>query len=472
MLRPPSRLPPCPVPLARLALLLGIATSLPAASVPPNFVIVVGEGAGWTSTSVPMDPANPGSRSTGLRTPAIERLAAAGLRFAQGYAASPRCTPSRAALFTGLSPAALHMTFVNEGPRGRDGAPAATPATRLTTPSPLMELPAGEITLAELLQGAGYATAHFGKWHVGRISPARHGFTETDGPNGNGGPENVSNPNPRQALAITEAGVAFLERQARSRRPFYLHLSHYPSQEEKGAANGRGGRPGLQEQEVAAADQSLGRVLDALDRLGLRTHTYVLYTTDHGTPGRNGPLRGGKGTIWEGGLRVPFLLAGPGIAAHASSHVRVSALDVLPTFAELAGQRDRVPAACEGGSLMPLFRDGTGTVRRPREEFVVHFPHYDKDAAGPASALFLGDLKLVRLYATGERRLFNVAEDPAEQRDLASAQPERTRELNDRLSAYLKTVQAQMPVVHESAPADVRPPERRGIRRGGKGAAQ
>jgi len=114
------------------------------------------------------------------------------------------------------------------------------------------------------------------------VSPARHGFQETDGPNGNGGPDNVPNPNPKQGVAITDAGVAFLERQARAGRPFYLHLSHYPSQEEKGAANGRGRGDLLHDQEVAAADQSLGRILDALDRLGLRTNTYLLYTTDHG----------------------------------------------------------------------------------------------------------------------------------------------------------------------------------------------
>lgn len=455
--------------LARLGLLL--ATVLPAAAAPPNFVVVVGEGAGWTSTSVAMDPANPASRGTGFRTPAIERLAAAGLRFAQGYAASPRCTPSRAALFTGRSPAALHMTFVNEGPRGRDGAPAATPAARVTTPSPLMELPAGETTLAELLQAAGYATAHFGKWHVGRLSPSRHGFQETDGPNGNGGPDNVPNPNPKQGLAITDAGVAFLERQARAGKPFYLHVSHYPSQEEKGANNGRGRGDQLHDQEVAAADQSLGRILDALDRLGLRTNTYILYTTDHGTPGRNGPLRGGKGSVWEGGLRVPFLLAGPGVASNAVSQVRVTAVDVLPTFAALAGLREAPPAGCEGGSLVPLLRDGTGAVRRPREEFVVHFPHYDKDTGGPASALLLGDLKLVRIYATGERRLYNVVEDPAERRDLASAQAARVKELDERLSAYLKAVNAQMPVVNEAVPATQRPPERRGNRGGGKGAA-
>jgi arylsulfatase A-like enzyme len=454
-----------------LAAVFGSATlALPAGAAPPNFVIVVGEGAGWVSTSVPMDPAQPSARSTSLRTPGLERLAAAGLRFAQGYAASPRCTPSRAALFTGRSPGALHMTFVTEGGRGGGGGGPATPAARVTAPTALMELPAAEITLAELLQEAGYATAHFGKWHVGRVSPARHGFAETDGPNGNGGPENVANPNPKQGLAITEAGVAFLERQARSRQPFYLHLSHYPSQEEKGAANGRGGRSGQHEQEVAAADQSLARILDTLDRLGLRTNTYILYTTDHGTPGRNGPLRGGKGTIWEGGLRVPFLLAGPGIAPNANSAVRVSALDVLPTFAELAGRRDRVPAACEGGSLVPLFQDGTGSVRRPREEFVVHFPHYDKDPVGPASALFLGDLKLVRIYATGERRLYDVAQDPAERRDLAPDRPDRVRELDARLTASLQAVGAAMPTVNESVPAGQRPPERRGNRGGGRGA--
>ena len=429
------------------------------ASAAPNFVVIYGEGAGWSSSSVQMDDRNPASKSAGLKTPNLERLAAGGMRFANGYAASPRCTPSRAALFTGRSPAALHMTFVNEG-RGGDAAALA----RVIAPHAVMELPESATTVGELLQRAGYATAHFGKWHVGRESPAKHGFPENDGANGNGGPENVLSPNPKQALAIAAKGIDFMTRQAKAGRPFYLQMSHYPNQEEKrGGGGGKGRAPEGDAEQMGITDQTLGQVLDAVERLGLKGSTYVLYTTDHGTPGRNPPLTGGKGTVSEGGLRVPFIVAGPGIAAGACSHVRVSATDWLPTVAELAGVKEPLAKEVEGGSFAAVLKGGgQGIVRRSREEFVVHFPHYDKDAIGPASAIYLGDLKLVRIYETGERRLFDLSKDITERTDLAKLQPQKVAELDQRLTDYLAAVNAQMPNVNANVPVGQRPPEKKG----------
>jgi len=380
-----------------------------------------------------------------VKTPNLERLANSGMRFARGYADSPRCTPSRAAMFTGHSAASLHMTFINEGNRGGGGEPN----TKLLPPHALMELPASEVTIAGYLRKAGYATAHFGKWHVGRVDPTQHGFDESDGPNGNGGPENVANPNPKQALAMTAKGIDFMERQARLHRPFYLHMSHYPSQGEKGGGGG-GGKSRNEDfglQEISAMDSTLGQVLDAVERLGLRGNTYILYTTDHGTPGRNPPLTGGKGTVWEGGLRVPFILSGPGIAAGSCSQVFVSALDLFPTFAGLAHATTPLPAGLEGGNFESLlFNKGVGVVKRPREEFVVHFPHYDKDVLGPASAIILGNYKLIRVYETNQRKLFDLSKDIAEQNDLAAQMPGKVAELDGRLNAYLQLVTAQMPV--------------------------
>ncbi len=433
-----------------------------ASPAPPNFVVILGEGAGWTSSSVQMDDRNPASRSSVLKTPNLERLAAGGMRFANGYAASPRCTPSRAALFTGRSPAALHMTFVGDGKRGDEAALA-----RVLAPHAVLELPQSETTIGELLKRAGYATAHFGKWHVGRENPAKHGFDENDGANGNGGPENVASPNPKQALALTAKGIDFMTRQAKAGRPFYLQMSHYPNQLKKGA--GKRPSPDLNQEDVHIVDQTLGQVLDAIERLGLQGRTYVLYTTDHGTPGRNLPLAGGKGTVSEGGLRVPFVVSGPGVQAGACSHVRVSATDLLPSFAQLAGVKEPLPSNIEGGSFAALLRNGgQGTVARQREEFVVHFPHYDKDAIGPASAIYLGDWKLVRIYATGERRLYQLTQDLAERNDLAKARPQKVAELDGRLTAYLKAVNAQMPAVNSAAPVGQRPPDQKGGKGKGK----
>ncbi len=407
-----------------------------------NFIIILGEGSGWTSTSVQMDDRNPASKGNGVRTPNLERLAAAGMRFSDGYAASPRCTPSRAALFTGRSPAALHMTFVNEGKRDSAGEANG----RAITPNASTELAAAETTIGELLKRAGYATAHFGKWHVGRVSPSQHGFDESDGATGNGGPDNVSSPNPKQALAMTAKGVNFMERQVKAGKPFYLQLSHYPNQAEKGGGERP---PKSSDDETVIVDQTLGQLLDAVERLGLKGNTYIVYTTDHGTPGRNPPLTGGKGTVWEGGLRVPFIVAGPGVKSGTCSHVRVSATDLFPTFAELAGVPEPLPAGIEGGSFSGVLKNGgVGAVKRSLEEFVVHFPHYDKDAQGPASAIYVGDLKLIHVYETSALKLFNIASDPGERRDLASKMPEKVKELDVRLMTYLKTMNAQLPKVN------------------------
>lgn len=428
----------------------------------PNFVVILGEGAGWTSSSVQMDDGNPGSKGNGLKTPNLERLAAAGMRFSDGYAASPRCTPSRVALFTGRSPAALHMTFIGDGKGGAEAALA-----RVVAPRAVLELPEAETTIGKLLKRAGYATAHFGKWHVGRVHPSRHGFDESDGPTGNGGPDNVANPNPKQALAMTAHGIDFMERQAKASRPFYLQMSHYPSQEEKAGSGGGGNRSSeLRNEEIGTVDKTIGQILDAIERLGLQGNTYILYTTDHGTPGRNAPLTGGKGTVSEGGLRVPFIIAGPGVKAGVCSHVRVSATDILPTFAELAGVKEPLPNVVEGGSFASILKNsGTGAVKRAREEFVVHFPHYDKDAQGPASALLLGDYKLIRVYETGGRKLFDLSKDITERNDLASQMPAKVTELDQLLTDYLKAVNAQMPTVNADATPGQRPPERKGGKR-------
>ncbi len=405
----------------------------------PNFVVILGEGAGWTSSSVQMDDRNPASKNNEIKTPHLERLAAAGMRFSDGYAASPRCTPSRVALFTGRSPAALHMTFVGIGKR----SDAVT--TKIIPPNALLELPETEITIGEFLKRAGYATAHFGKWHVGRVSPSRHGFDESDGPTNNGGPDDVASPNPKQAFAMTAKGIDFMERQVKAGRPFYLQMSHYPNQEEKGGGGGdRNRRAEAAREEISTADKTIGQILDAVERLGLKGNTYIVYTTDHGTQGPNKPLTGSKGTVWEGGIRVPFIVTGPSVKAGVCSHVRLSATDLFPTFAELAGIKEPLPKGVEGGSFAQVLKNaGVGAVKRPREEFVVHFPHYDKE--GPASAIILGDFKLVRIYETAALRLFNIAKDPGEQHGLANEMPEKSRELNQRLTDYLTKVNAQMP---------------------------
>lgn len=444
----------------------------------PNFLFIFGEGQGWASTSIQMDDTAPASKGDIVRTPNLERIAAQGMRFASAYAPSPRCTPSRASVFTGKSPAQLHMTFVNEG-RGDNGSVAGA---RVNAPRPLMEMPASEVMIGGLLKRAGYATAHFGKWHVGRVSPKEHGYDETDGPNNNGGPENVETPNPKQAFAITRLGMDFMARQAKAGKPFYLQVCHYAGRGPEGAlketlasvtqrAAARGGNAGRDRGLVDIAvmedmDTTVGLLLVKLKELGIAENTYVIYTPDHGSQGRNGPLTGGKGGVWDGGIRVPLLIAGPGVAPGICSRARVSGTDLFPTIAELAGVRE-LPRGVEGGSLVPLLTGGgKGAVKRPREEFVIHFPHYDKDADGPASAILLGNFKLMRIYETGARRLFDLSKDLAERNDLAKQMPDKVAELDRRLTENLAAVSAQMPTINANLPPGQVPPD---AKRGGKG---
>ena len=436
-----------------LFLSLFVALAAGGQSQKPNFVFLLGEGQGWNSLSVEMDPDVPESKSTSFRTPSFERLAAKGMRFARFYAPSPRCTPSRASYFTGKSPAQLGMTFVTV----RTGS-----NVRLKAPEALLEMPAEETTVAELLKAAGYATAHFGKWHVGRqLHPRDHGFEESDGATNNGGPDNAVHPNPTQAYRIAGRGMDFMERQVKAGKPFYVQMSQYGGRDPEDArpetvAEVRSWGIHDHAREVGAAavaldvDITVGRVLDKLEQLGIDGNTYVLYTTDHGTPGRgNGPLANGKGTVWEGGLRVPLLVAGPGIEPGSVSLVRAWGADLVPTIAELAGVESKLPTGVEGGSLADVLRSGgEGEVERPREEMVFHFPHYDGDPLGPASAIILNSYKLIRFYESATPKLFDLSKDRGERNDLAVAMPEKVAELDARLSEYLEEVGAELPTVN------------------------
>jgi len=455
--------------------LAGAMTFSSRAATPPSFVVLVGEGQGWSSLSVPMDDSNLRSASADVRTPHLDRLAREGMRFSRFLAASPRCTPSRAALLTGRSPAQLRMTFVREGRADDLGA-----ATRLVPASSTNELPLESTTVAELLRPLGYATAHFGKWHLGRTDPSRHGFDASSGPTSNGGPDNSEHPNPTQAFACADAAVAFIRSNVAKCRPFYVQVCQYAGKsvldaraETYAAAEQRLGPRGRMRAGAVAvaedADAAQGRILQALDHLGVATNTFVFYTTDHGAPGRNPPLSGGKGTLGDGGLRVPLLVRGPGIPPGRTSPTLATMVDLLPTVADLAHADVSGIRGLEGGSLVPAFRDPEhGIVRRPRESFVVHFPHYDKDPIGPASALYQGDFKLVRRHEDGALQLFNLARDPSETRDLAHDQRALAAELDQRLAAYLKDVGAAMPAIRDVSgpvtPAQDLPGERRGKR--------
>jgi arylsulfatase A-like enzyme len=212
-------------------------------------------------------------------------------------------------------------------------------------------------------------------------------------------------------------------------------------------------------------------VLKKIDDLGIANNTYVLYTTDHGAQGRgaNRPLAGGKGTLWEGGIRVPLIVRGPGIKAGTFSHVPATDVDLLPTITALARVTEPLPKTIEGGSLVPVLgAAGRGTVKRAREGLCFHFPHWDEGNDGPASALILGNDKLIRNYETGALHLYDLSKDLSEEHDLAKESPQKTADLNRRLSEYLKAVGAQLPVANPNFDPSKAPAGGPALRPGGK----
>ena len=439
-----------------------LANPIEAAKGAPNFVVILSEAHGWSSTSVASDPARPDSKNEKINTPSLQLLAEQGMRFSRAYASSPRCTPSRAALLTGKSPAQLHMTFVMDDSDARRRPNAG--ATSVVPPRCILELPDTETTLAESLRDMGYATAHFGKWHVGRKDPASHGFDESDGPTSNRGPNDNEKPNPLAAHEITDRGIDFARRQTRAGKPFYLQISHYSARNAEDVSppvlDAYVKRTGATNPRVAAAcaaveemDATIAKLLAALDELKITDNTYVVYTTDHGTQGRNenAPLSQGKGTLWEGGIRVPLIIRGPGIKPGGTSSAHVIGHDLYPTLMDLAGSQTPLPAPIEGGSLRNvLLSGGKGNVSRRFDHFVFHFPHYDHDPDGPSSAIIAGDYKLIRFYESGKRLLFNLSDDIGEQIDLAQNNPDKASLLERSMDEYLKAIGAQMPTRNES----------------------
>ena len=435
----------------------------------PNIVLMLVDDQGWNGLSVEMAPGVPGSRSDLFQTPNLERLAAQGMRFSNAYAPSPVCSPTRISIQTGKSPAQLHWTKAAPPEEGH----------RLLEPSLTKTISDSEATVGELLRKAGYATAHYGKWHIGGGGPGEHGYDEHDGDTGNEQALRFTDPNPVDIFGMAARAENFMEKNTKAGKPFFIQLSwnalHAPGNalhatmakyEKLVHANDRGRR------HATAAitedlDTGVGRVMAAIDRLGLAKNTYVIYTSDNGAGGgggRQGSLSGGKGSVREGGIRVPLIISGPGIAANSWCGAPVVGYDLLPTCCEWAGvPAAAIPKGVEGGSMAALLsHEGRGNVKRPREELVFHFPHYQSDG-GPQSAIRLGTLKLLRFYEDDRVMLFDLAQDIGERDDLALRMPAEAQRLRERLERYLAAVDAQMPTPNPAFdPAQSRPAREKG----------
>lgn len=392
------------------------------------------------------------------RTPHLDRLAAEGLRFTTGYVASPICSPSRAAIMTGRSPARLHLTtFI-------PGRPDA-PSQRLLHPPMRQQLALEETTLAERLRGAGYATAMIGKWHLGGtgFTPREQGFdvyhpgqattTPSDAEGGKG------------EYDLTREAERFID--ANRERPFFLYLAHnnphIPFRSAKPdliAANSNAFEPAYAAT-VQTLDDSVGKLLAHIDAAGLRERTIVIFTSDNGglhmpegphpRVTHNTPFRAGKGYLYEGGLRVPLIVRGPELASKQVIDTPVDNTDWLPTLLELAG----APAVrdVDGVSEARLLR--TGKASAGSRTFFWHIPHYTNQGSRPAGAMRDGRWKLVEHYDNGQVELFDLDADVGESRDVSKLNADRTTAMRNRLLEWRRSVGAQENTPNPSVDLDL-----------------
>ena len=459
----------CILPMALLA--VACLTNVGGAADKPNIIFMLSDDQGWNGLSVAMHPEVAGSRGEIFHTPNLEKLAAQGMRFSSAYAPAPVCSPTRISLQTGKSPAQLHWTK----------AAPAVPNQKMIEPRLIKDLSSNETTIAELLKKAGYATAHYGKWHIAGGGPGKHGYDEHDGDTGNENAFKFTDPNPVDIFGMADRAAAFMQKSKEANKPFYIQLSwnalHAPELAMKATqAKYEKLAAGSNSKQAATAaitedlDSGVGKVLEAVDRLGLSSNTYIIYMSDNGSGGgRRGGLNGGKGSVWEGGIRVPLIVRGPGVAENSWCDVPVVGYDWLPTFCALAGLTvNDLPKGIEGGDISGLLQNkGQGSVKRIREELVFHFPHYQSDD-GPHSSIRLGNLKLIYFYEDDRASLYDLSKDIGERTDLAAQMPQETQELKVRLSEHLTAINAQLPVKNtEFDPTQPATPRKGG--KGGKG---
>ena len=440
---------------------------------PFNVVLILVDDLGW------MDLGCQGSDY--FRTPHIDRLASSGMRFTDAYAACAVCSPTRAAVMTGRSPARLGVTdwIRARFQRGGRGTPDRNPTAYvggenrelLCPPNPFW-MEHEEITLAELLKPRGYASCHIGKWHLGDPDwyPTRQGFDLNIAGCDIGQPPSYFDPyehkrysfdgqmkarSKGEYLTHREADEAQAFIQQHRDVPFFLYYCpyavHTPIQaKESVAASYR--QDGKSEQNakyaamVQSVDDAVGVILAALEATGVADRTLVIFTSDNGGlvgPTDNTPLRSGKGYAYEGGIRVPLLVRWPGVVTPASvCRQPVTSVDLFPTIAEAT--RVALPADrdFDGISLVPVLASG-GKKHLDRESLYWHFPHY-RHARGPYSIVRKGDWKMIKWYE-GLIELYDLSNDLSETNNLASDQAETVTRLEADLQAELNRVDAKLP---------------------------
>ncbi len=411
------------------------------AEAPPNIVLVFVDDMGQ------MDLGCYGSDF--YRTPNIDELADQGVRFTDAYAACTVCSPTRVSLLTGWYPARTRVT---------DWIPGHAKHNKFEKlrepPSWQQGLKDEWVTLPEALKTAGYTSAWYGKWHAGG-EPTDHGFDVADADWARNRDE--SQKDPKGVFSLTEQAIQFME--SHDDGPVFVVISHFAvhtpvrfnkklrdEYEQRRKPDQRQPKAGYAAM-VDALDQSVGRLVDFLDSTGRSDNTLVVFYSDNGGldsgpgkgPTENAPLREGKGWQYEGGLRVPLIVRWPErVPKGATTDVRMTTPDLLPTFARLAGVADEaMPKTLDGIDLWQVIAEGEPPAPRP---LYWHYPHYHRGM--PGSVILDGEHKLITRPQDGSVELYNLRQDPYEANDLAESMPDLAGELKAKLDAWLDSVDA------------------------------
>jgi arylsulfatase A-like enzyme len=422
----------------------------------PNFILILADDQGWNGTSVKMMDNESGSKSDYFETPNLELLAKRGMRFSDAYASAPVCAPSRYSIQFGKTPARLSLIRVgmNTDHIDHDGF--------TSVPKALKKI------------NSQYITAHFGKWGIGS-NPSVFGYDVSDGPtknkdgnfdNNRSQWEHVFKKDPKNIFSLTDRAIEFIDSSKADEKPFYLQISHYVvhsnvESKEKSYAVLKDKPTGAQQKDLGFAamtfdlDDGLGRLLKKINELGIEDNTYIIYMSDNGSvpniPGAkkyeksyNFPLSKGKWDAYEGGVRVPLIVSGPGIKYGTESATPVSGTDLLPTLIELAGNKTIPLTEIDGGSFASiLLNKKNQQINRAVDGIFFHVPYKNGIALKrPHSAVRKGDYKLIKFQDDKSILLFNLIKDKMEQLNLATLQPEKAKELEKILDSYLIEVHA------------------------------
>lgn len=442
----------------------------------PNIVLIFIDDWAWNGTPIKMDDRMVNSYMPVLQMPNLDKLAGEGMKFINAYAGAPQCSPSRVSLQTGKSTANSGFTVYmnNGGSDYYDPNPDYSQFPVVPCVSD-MTIDNDAVTIPEALNPLGYACAHIGKWHM-RGNPEDEGYILHDGATTNKEGNQDIYGDPKLMFSITKKANDFMEEQVEAEKPFYLQISHYamhagfeclPETRKKYINNSdvqayyrkmnktaetiqrRHRDPATWLGMGEDMDGRIGAVLDKIKELGIEDNTYIIMTSDNGYrhffyPGLTQPLHGGKWWIWQGGIRVPMIVKGPGIKPGTVCNKNVVNYDFLPTFVDWAGGKPKNLKDIDGVSLAGLM-NGEKTSDEFRNRYLYfHYPHYRESM--PSSAIVTGTNKVVHFYEQPDiPMLFDLADDVGEVKNIAAEKPKVHKKLFDQLMDYSEEVGARIP---------------------------